>query len=268
MQLTLDSPTFSIETIDELAAQVNRDGICVIPGLFPLSMIDSWLASAEELRARRAKIEGGLAGREKARYYMTLPWCEPFADTGVFAHCVITQVISAIFKQQFSMVQLGADFPLRGSDYQEIHRDHSPLFGEGTVSPLYALAVNFPLVDVGEENGPFQMARGTHLLDKQDGLRKIASGEIPIESFHMERGDVIIRTPLALHRGTPNNTDQWRPMIVMGYVMNWLSTDNVAMNIPSSYYNSLPAHLQKMLRATITDEESSDKQETYLNFKY
>jgi len=56
------------------------------------------------------------------------------------------------------MVQLGVD---EGSDYQEIHRDFRPLFSDQVV-PLYALSVNFPLVEVAE-NGPFQMARGTRL---------------------------------------------------------------------------------------------------------
>lgn len=60
------------------------------------------------------------------------------------------------------MVQLGADVPVKGSDYQEVHRDYRPLFSDDFVTPLYALAVNFPLVEVTEENGPFHMARGTH----------------------------------------------------------------------------------------------------------
>ncbi|MCC5638675.1 hypothetical protein LC593_23150 [Nostoc sp. CHAB 5844] len=60
------------------------------------------------------------------------------------------------------------------------------------VTPLYALAVNFPLVEVTVDNGPCQMARGTHLLPREEGLQKIASGEIPMESFYMQPGDVIV----------------------------------------------------------------------------
>ena len=81
------------------------------------------------------------------------------------------------------MVQLGADVPLKGSTYQEIHRDYRPLFTDDFVTPLYALAVNFPLVDVTEENGAFQQARGTHLIPRETALAKIASGEIRMESL-------------------------------------------------------------------------------------
>ncbi|MFN7140604.1 MAG: phytanoyl-CoA dioxygenase family protein, partial [Limisphaerales bacterium] len=149
-----------------------------------------------------------------------MPWVPPFADEQVFANPVILGILNRIFVQEYVMVQLGTDIPLHGSDYQEIHRDYRPLFTDDFVTPLYALAVNFPLVDVTEENGPLQMARGTHLLPRDVGLEKVRKREIPMESFHMRRGDVSIRTPLALHRGTPNRTRIPRPMIVMGYVMH------------------------------------------------
>src|SRR5436305_5890163 len=115
------------------------------------------------------------------------------------------------------MVQMGVDVPLRGSDYQETHRDFRPLFTEDFVTPLYAVAVNFPLVRVTEDNGPLQMARGTHRLPRAEGLERVRRGEIPMEAFPMERGDVCTRSPLALHRGTPNRTAAPRPMVVMGY---------------------------------------------------
>ncbi|WP_413172161.1 hypothetical protein [Anabaena azotica] len=40
------------------------------------------------------------------------------------------------------------------------------------------------------------MARGTHLLAREEGLEKIASGEIPMESFYMQPGDVTVRSPI------------------------------------------------------------------------
>ena len=168
------------------------------------------------------------------------------------------------------MVQLGADFPLKGSGYQEIHRDHSPLFGEdGPPTPLYALAVNIPLVDVTDENGPLEAARATHFMKKSDGVARIESGELPMERFYVRKGDVIIRTPLHLHRGTPNNTDTWRPMVVMGYTATWLRTDHLSLQVPRSYYETLDEPTRKLLRCQLTDTEPALCQtETYLKFKY
>ncbi|GAB1543297.1 hypothetical protein NUACC21_59710 [Scytonema sp. NUACC21] len=157
---------------------------------------------------------------------------------------------------------------MQGSDYQEIHRDFRPLFSDQIVTPLYALAVNFPLVEVTEENGPFQMARGTHLLSREEGLAKIASGEIPMESFYMQPGDVTIRSPLALHRGSPNRTSQPRPMVVMGYVMHWLHTVKVDLTVPRDYYESQPEKVRQLLRCQVVEQLPKEKVETYVNFKY
>lgn len=256
------------QDIGRLVDELKRDGICVIRNLFDRRLIETWLDAFRRLCDERRLIVGGLAAREQGRYYVTLPWTAPFADSSVFAHPMILAVVQKALTGQFQFVQLGADFPILGSDYQEIHRDHAPLFGEGTVTPLYALAVNFPLVDVTEQNGPLQIARGTHLIHKQEGLAKIASGEIPLEEVYLNAGDVVIRTPLALHRGTPNRTETARPMIVMGYVASWLRTEHVGLRIPKAYFDSLPVEVQDMLRCQVVDELQASSPETYLKFKY
>jgi len=166
------------------------------------------------------------------------------------------------------MVQMGVDVPFQGSDYQETHRDFRPLFNDRIVTPLYALAVNFPLVEVTAENGPFQMARGTHVLPREEGLKKVASGEIPMESFYMQPGDVMVRSPLALHRGSPNRTNQPRPMVVMGYAMHWLHTPKVELTLQQDYYESLPVEMRQMLRCQVVEQLPKEKLETYVNFKY
>lgn len=264
---TMELKQWSSAELDQFAADLNRDGICVVHGIFDQEFIAEWRAAFEELFHERQNRPGGLAPRETARYYLTLPWVRPFANEQVFANPVILGVLNRIFAQDFMMVQLGADVPVKGSDYQEIHRDFRPLFTEEFVTPLYALAVNVPLVEVTEENGAFQMARGTHRLPRKMGLEKVASGEIPLESFYVQPGDVMIRSPLALHRGSPNRTDIPRPMVVMGYVMHWLHTPKVELTLPRDYYESLAPELQKMLRCNIVDQ-LGEKAETYVNFKY
>ncbi|BAZ29921.1 phytanoyl-CoA dioxygenase [Cylindrospermum sp. NIES-4074] len=259
---------YTATDLDRFAKELNRDGICVIPGLFDQKLISEWAQAFEKLFRERQNQPGGLAPRELARYYLTLPWVYPFANELVFANAVILSVIERVFFQEYVMVQLGVDVPIQGSDYQEIHRDYRPLFTDHIVTPLYALAVNFPLVEVTAENGPFQMARGTHLLPRAEGLRKVASGEIPMESFYMQLGDVMIRTPLALHRGSPNLTSQPRPMVVMGYAMHWLHTPKVDLTLPRDYYESLPDQVKKMLRCQVVEELPQEKVETYINFKY
>lgn len=259
---------FTAAELDRLAAQLNQDGICIIRGLFERQLIEEWAQAFDALFKLRQNQPGGLAPREQARYYLTFPWVKPFANREVFAHPVILGILNRVFFQEYRLVQLAADIPCQGSDYQEIHRDFRPLFSDQIVTPLYALAVNFPLVEVTPDNGPFQMARGTHVMPRDEALMKIKSGEIAMESFYMQPGDVTIRSPLAMHRGSPNRTNQPRPMVVMGYVMHWLHTPKVDLMLPRDYYQSLPQELQEMLRCEVVEQLPENQVETYVNFKY
>jgi ectoine hydroxylase-related dioxygenase (phytanoyl-CoA dioxygenase family) len=259
---------YTATDLDRFAQELNRDGICVIRGLFDPELIKEWAEAFDALFQERQNRPGGLAPREQARYYLTLPWIAPFSNPEVFANPVILGVLDRVFSQEYVMVQLGVDVPVQGSDYQEIHRDFRPLFSDQVVTPLYSLAVNFPLVEVTAENGPFQMARGTHVLSRDEGLVKLTSGEIPMESFYMMPGDVAIRTPLALHRGSPNRTSQPRPMVVMGYAMHWLHTPKVDLTVQRDDYESLPEQTKQLLRCQVVEQLPENKVETYINFKY
>jgi Phytanoyl-CoA dioxygenase (PhyH) len=264
----MSTSRFGPADLDRHAEELNRDGITVLRGLLDRDMVEAWAGAFGSLFRQRQARPGGLAPREQGRYYLTFPWVPPFADERAFANGAVLGVLDRVFAQEYVMVQMGADIPVEGSDYQETHRDYRPLFTDQIVTPLYALAVNFPLVDVTEENGPLQMARGTHVLPRDEGLARVASGEIPMESFTMKKGDVSIRTPLALHRGSPNRTTSPRPMVVMGYVMHWLHTPKVDLDVPRDYYDRLPEARKKLLRCKVVDRAAEDKAETYLEFEY
>lgn len=268
MVQSIDIAKFTNQDLDRLAAELQQDGICVIRGLFYPELIAEWKNAFDRLLQQRQNQSGGLAPQEQARYYLTLPWMSPFANSDVFANPVILGILDRVFYQEYRLVQLGVDVPVQGSDYQEIHRDFRPLFSDQIVTPLYALAVNFPLVEVTAENGPFQMARGTHVLPREEALVKVQAGEIPMESFYLQPGDAMVRSPLALHRGSPNRTPQPRPMVVMGYVMHWLHTANVDLTLPKEYYDRLPKQTQQLLRCQIVNQLPEAAIETYINFKY
>ncbi|KJH72947.1 phytanoyl-CoA dioxygenase family protein [Aliterella atlantica] len=264
----LGTANFTEVDIDRFAEDLNRDGICVIRGLFDSELIEEWAVAFDALFQKRQQQPGGVAPRGTARGYVTLPWVAPFANTAVFANQTILGILERVFYQEYKLVQLAADIPMQGSEYQEIHRDFRPLFCDRIVTPLYALAVNFPLVEVTADNGPFEMARGTHVMPREEGLVKIRAREIAMEQFFMQPGDVMVRSPLALHRGTPNRTPQPRPMIVMGYVMHWLHTHKVDLTLGQDYYNNLSPQLQQLLRCQTVEQLPEEARETYVNFQY
>jgi ectoine hydroxylase-related dioxygenase (phytanoyl-CoA dioxygenase family) len=217
------------------------------------------------------KREGDVKNRGAWRYYVTLPFIKPFADEEIFVDADVLAIVENLVGTDFVMSQLATDTPLKGSEYQEIHRDAPPLFPEwGRETPSFQLAVNFPLVDVTAENGPFETTRGTHVLTKEEGLRRIESGEAPIEPLYMSVGDVMIRDVRGLHRGTPNETDVPRPMCVIGYSRKWLLRPEVSINIPRAVWQTLSPDARKMLRYNPIIESLAEAPQTeiYQSFAY
>ena len=185
---------------DRYVEELERDGVCVLRGLLDPALMEVWARAFAAVFEDRSRRPGGLAPREQARYYLTLPWEPPFSNPDVFAHPAILAVLERVLESKFVMVQLGADTPLYGSQYQPIHRDFPPLFSEEFVTPLYAVAVNVPLVEVTKDRAPFEMARGTHRIPKAEGLTRLAREAIatPTAETRIEVG-----TPLAWNPSVP-----------------------------------------------------------------
>jgi ectoine hydroxylase-related dioxygenase (phytanoyl-CoA dioxygenase family) len=181
-------------------------------------------------------------------------------------------VIEELLGPDGVMCQLATDTPLLGSDYQDLHRDTQLLFPEtGVETPPYQLAVNFPLVDVTDENGPMEWASGTHMLSKAEGLRRIEDGDIPLRRAHLKRGDAMIRDVRHIHRGTPNQCAQPRPMVVIGYSRHWLFRPEVNIRIPRPILEGLAPRVQRQLRFNPVFDNLDDAigaAETYRVFAY
>jgi hypothetical protein len=107
-------------------------------------------------------------------------------------------------------------------------------------------------------------------MSKEEGLRRLAAGEIELEPLTMKLGDVIIRDVRALHRGTPNRTDEPRPMVVIGYSRRWLFRPEVSIHIPRAALENLSERARRLLRFNKVVESLDDLPETeiYQSFAY
>jgi ectoine hydroxylase-related dioxygenase (phytanoyl-CoA dioxygenase family) len=135
---------------------------------------------------------------------------------------------------------------------------------------MFQLALNFPLVDVTPQNGPLEIARGTHMMSREAGLQKIASGETFIEPLPMQMGDILLRDVRTLHRGTPNKTAGPRTMVVIGYSRSWMHRPEVSVRIPRAEFSKLSPVARNMLRFNpVVDEiDSAAAPESYTSFQY
>ncbi|HKG15445.1 MAG TPA: phytanoyl-CoA dioxygenase family protein [Pyrinomonadaceae bacterium] len=258
------------DEVKAFVARVLEDGFCVLPGHFARGKLEAWREAFAPLLERHVEREGHRLNRGAGRYYVTLPFREPFADPEVFEDDDVLAVVEGLVGSDAQFHQLATDTPLLGSEYQDVHRDAPPLFPEwGRETPPFQLAVNFPLVDVTEENGPFEVARATHVLSKDDGLRRIESGEVKLEPLTLKAGDVMIRDVRGLHRGTPNRTREPRPMVVLGYSRRWLLRPEVSIRVPRAALGRLSERARQLLRFNpVVDKPEDEGEEVYQSFAY
>lgn len=257
--------------IESFAGEVKRDGFCILRDHFSTEKLTRWREEFAPILHKYIEDFGETENRGANRYYVTLPFENLFADEKIFADADILAIVEKLVGADFVMCQLATDTPLLGSEYQEIHRDAPPLFPEiEAETPAFQLAVNFPLIDVTAENGPFEVAGKTHLMTKEEGLRSIESGENPIEAVTLKLGDVMIRDVRGLHRGTPNKTGEPRPMCVIGYSRKWLFRPEVSIKIPRDVWENLSPASKKMLRFNRVLESLDDSagEEIYQSFAY
>ncbi len=258
-------------TLAELASDFRRDGFVVLPQHFDAEKLAGWRSAFMPLLRRHLETDAESANRGSERYYVTLPFREPFADPAIYADPDVLHLCRLLVGEDLVMCQLATDTPLLGSQTQEVHRDAKPLFPElGAETPPYQLAINFPLVDVTLANGPTEIAAGTQSAPKEDGLRKLAAGEVELRPVEMHVGDVMVRDVRGLHRGTPNTTDEPRPMVVIGYSRAWLARPEVSVRIPRSGWDALSPERRYLLRFNpiVEDEALEVAREDYRTFAY
>ena len=187
-----------------------------------------------------------------------LPFEAPFNDELVIAHPFVLQVLDRLLGEDCVLHYFATNTALPGGKRpQPVHADTASVFGDRcTVNlPISNLVVNFPLVDVTEENGPMEIwPGGTHLLpDYWYGRNayskdKLAEHMTSIKGV-MPAGSILIRDDRMWHRGTPNKSDQLRPNIALVYApADRAPRRGGTIQIPQETYDRLSPRAQKLLR--------------------
>ena len=181
-----------------------------------------------------------------------MPFEPPCFAPEFFFDPAVLDIVRSVMDDRAVADQWGCDVPLQGSEYQQAHLDyHRPLFAEAPdlLLPPYMVVVSFGLDAIGHENGPIEIAPGTHKLARAEALRAAHSGEIAMMPVLLEVGDVLLRYPWTLHRGTPNRTAVPRALVTLRYVRRWYADASRDVNsIPKSVRQCLSAEQQELLR--------------------
>lgn len=199
--------------------QVLQDGYCILRDHFPKEAIEACRAAWHPIADAHLAEHADSPNRGPNRHYIPLPFRPPLYNPAFFNDDTILAIASGILGEQVLVDGFASDTPFKGSVHQEVHADLPELFPEqpDLILPPHILVVNWPFVDVTPENGPFQIAAGTHLLPKDEALSCVGTGEFPLVSLLMNVGDVMVRDPRCLHRGSPNLTDA--PRVQAGFTL-------------------------------------------------
>jgi Phytanoyl-CoA dioxygenase (PhyH) len=241
----------SIHSIPEKIAEVSEEGFCVLRNHFPPFLVEAcWKAFRPRLLAHLNS--GCASNRGPHRYFLAMPFEPPIFVPQFFFDDDVRSIVRGLMDDRIVADQWGCDVPLRGSEYQEAHVDYQrPLFPEAPdlALPIYALVVSFGLVRIAREHGPIEIARGTHRMTRVEALRAFEAGEISMQPVPLAIGDVLIRHPWALHRGTPNSTDEPRALATIRYVRHWYAdASRDVENVPRETWESLSADQRGMMR--------------------
>jgi len=237
-----------------IAALQDR-GFCILPSRFSRRIIESVREGFRPVLLDYLDKNTDRPNRGPHRYCLPLPFHPPCFAPELFFDAEVLRIVTAAMGARVVADQWYCDVPLRGSICQAMHADYQrPLFEENPdlALPPYMLAVSFPLVEIAGENGPIEIAPGTHRMPRAAALDAVGEGRIGIEAVPLTPGDVLIRHPWALHRGTPNTTGTPRALATIRYVRQWYTDDSrESGSIPRVVWESLSKEQQSMMRFPI-----------------
>ncbi len=238
--------------IQKHAERVRTKGYTVLKEHFPMGDIETVADAFQPLYEEHLDEIRNNPNRGPMRHYITLPMERPFFQSSILGNAEVIAIVRAVLGETIYMGSYATDTPAKGSEYQDWHNDIGYLFPEepDCVHPPAVIAVNFSFVDVTPENGPFEVIEGTQHLAVEKAVEELESGARSFERLMLKVGDVLIRDPRCVHRGSPNTTDTPRPVAVISFERHW---SNVIFpghggSISRELYDSLSETEQSVLK--------------------
>jgi len=237
---------------NEKIRELHEVGYCVLRAHLPQGAIEACRAAFWPVLLSYLKNHEQQPNRGPHRHFLPMPFDPPCFAPEFFFDEQVLRIVRSAMDRRVVADQWGCDVALRGSEYQGVHVDYQrPLFEEAAdlLLPPYMLVVSFGLVPITPERGPIEIAPGTHRMPREAAMRSVECGQSELRAVPLEIGDVLIRHPWALHRGTPNATEMPRGMTTVRYVRRWYADASREVNaIPSMVWQSLTPEQQEVMR--------------------
>jgi hypothetical protein len=237
----------SAENFRTAALRLHTSGFVVLRGAIPRDVIDAADTAFTDIfqdcvdscgadGLHMAGIDCRIARRTQAVFWernrrfrvfpkLRAPFDSPWLLANPFAMSLLRRRLGAGFGCKF----VSSDTCLSGAEIQSPHREMDP----GLSWEPRGYIVNIPLHRCGLDNGPLEIwPSGSHLW-RDDVLRELGFDDtvqdgrnpdfewlaslFPSRRVVLDPGDLLIRDPALMHRGTVNHTDRPRTMLAICY---------------------------------------------------
>jgi ectoine hydroxylase-related dioxygenase (phytanoyl-CoA dioxygenase family) len=239
---------FSFDPYEE-AEILHEHGISALHGAYDRSL--GWKLASDVAAERNEAVEAG-ATKDRGPnrvWYPLRPECVS-AFIYLAMHPYVQEVSEAVLGPDYQIVEFGVDEPGPGAADQPWHRD-VPLIDDVKASNRFdCLVFNTSLVDVTPAMGPFEIAPGTQFLDDPDVW--MWRGRFVFRRFYEKLfardkvqqrmgllGDIQVRSPLTLHRGTANTSGESRPVLLLGVCASTSDTPMHSLPVSERWLESL-----------------------------
>lgn len=250
--------------VPEVQEKLRTDGISGLPGAFAPEWADRLHEECLRLHDAASTYERGRISRGRNRWYFAVHPEQLSGIVDLLTHPWLTQISEAVLGPGYQVAEVAFDVSFPGSKFQPWHRDFRKHVGMRPDGTLSALAFNLPTVDVVDEMGPFEIVVGTQNdeIPTDNGMFPDPAGQERYEGdarrklMRPRRGGMSVRTPLAVHRGTPNRSEHTRPVMVATVYagdVDLLSGHDV-LAATREFFDGLPPQARDHLHCEVVDE--------------
>jgi hypothetical protein len=238
------------------------DGILGLKGAFSREWVEVLRQEMESLYVEALKRPGGAVGRGPKRHYVEIHPEDISGFVDLITHPWVIAVSKAVLGPDYKIVEIGFDVPNPGAMDQPWHRDFPSPPETLTGRRLNSLAFNITGVDVYEDMGPFVIAPGTQWDEPTDFEHEM----FPPKSFYPRyearaqrkmpmMGDISVRSALTIHRGTANNSNKSRPVLVLGVdAPDARNAERHDLQVTRAFYETLSDDVKAHLTCRLVDQ--------------
>jgi hypothetical protein len=235
--------------IDAAFEGFTRHGYVILDNVMPPETVRSLHAEffetyKDQIRDQEAADSLEVGGR---RFMIPLHFSGGLGSPEVFANPYVMALVRMILDGEPIIDAFGAILSLSGAEDQHIHYDGPILFSSeiSRLLPAYALTFGLPLIEMNDLSGTTAMWPGSHRTGKHEGQEPLRP-VVPV-------GSCMLWDFRTFHSGTPNRSDQVRPMVYTTFARRWYQ-DPVNFRketlprlvFEPGFLQSLPDHLRPL----------------------